>query len=301
MRDSGVADQCSGLHLFHQRAGGGPSHQEEQTGVGEGHGRLRHEFRRGPVLAVGVRDVEPHASRTGRAHLQVEVRPRRSQRPIEDQHMPDELRHRLGQDQPLDVALEIAPLLRPPLARLVLEAVLHDLGRGVDVLIADGRCRVDGIDDNVRSVRSEQRREARALIRLIEGTEHIGKDPVAVGGVVEQFRPIPPAILVPEEHVAPLPDELDLRIEAPQGFRRARHTCLSPCHDDDALRIELGCDSFGDLDTNETPAAEHEEPTTHSHLRQPGFGDHATRHPPGQHSELPEQRRRAGAAKGSGA
>ena len=33
--------------------------------------------------------------------------------------MPDELRHRLRQDQPFDVALEIAPFLRPQLARLL--------------------------------------------------------------------------------------------------------------------------------------------------------------------------------------
>ena len=202
------ADQRSRLHLFDDRLAVRAGHQEQQPGVCEGNRGLGHELGRWSVLAVGIGDVQSHAAGSRGPHLQVEAGPRVVHSPAEDQNMSDELWHRLGQDQSLDIVCGARLYLRRMVTSWNLaDRLLGNNGRGVHVLVTDGSRSVDAVDNDVGAVAEDQSGQTGPLVGVVEGSEQIGENPFSRLGVFEKLIAMAPREILAEKSVSPLADD----------------------------------------------------------------------------------------------
>ena len=198
-------------YLLDDRTSGGASHQKQQAGVSERNRRFRHEFGRRAVLRVGVGDVQSHASRSGGADLQVEAGASVPHCPVENHHVADQLRYRLGEDQRLDIVGNDVRRRRGVDLQAV-HAALGELRCRVDILIGDRGRGVDRVDHNIRTVAVDQMGELRTLVGLVDRPEKVIEDAFPGVFVLEEVSPGPLRELLPGENVPPLTDELRLAL-----------------------------------------------------------------------------------------
>ena len=126
---------------------------------------------------MGIRDIEPHAARSGGSHLEVQAGTGLVHRPTEDQYVSNQLRHGLRKDERFDIMDGLVPRLDwIVVGRNLRDGLFGDDGSGVDVLVADGRGGVDAIDDHIWAVLEDETGQAGLLIGRIDRAEKIRED-----------------------------------------------------------------------------------------------------------------------------
>ena len=131
-------DRRRRLDLLGDRRARGAGHEEQQHGLGAGHGALRQQHAARPLLGVGVRDVEAEAAGAGGADLDVDLGPGRPHPFVEHLDVADQPRHVDRLEEVLHrLAVDVAVArhqLPVDARRLVVDVLVGDAGRGVDAV-----------------------------------------------------------------------------------------------------------------------------------------------------------------------
>ncbi len=191
------------------------------------HRRLGHQRPRRTLLGVRVGNVESHPPGPARADLDVRSRAVAPHPFHQDLDVPRQLRHRLGQQVPLD---------RREVHRAAGGRLAQRPCRPVHVLIGERGRRVDAVHHHVRPVALQHLDEEAAADHLFgEVAVHVLDQQPPVLGPVRQLRAVGARQRGREVHVAVLGRDGGRPREGPEGSAGLLDLPLGESHDHDGL------------------------------------------------------------------
>ncbi len=270
-----VADHRRGLDLLDDRGTWSARHEEEESGLRESGRGLRHERGTRLVLAVRVRNVEPHASRAGRAHLDVNAGAQLGERTMQEAHVQDELRHRAGDEMLFHVGGERVVHSRRD---RFLQSLGDDERAGECILVADARGRVHRVDDGFGADFEEQANQHRFAVGGVEVEERVREDRAAVLGITGELGGgrLRSALLdgsrrAAHEQVSVVAGDLDAREFLAQRLDRLAGLFAPQGRDHQTLRLQRAGDLLRALHADEAGASQHEHGSIALQHRLPRF------------------------------
>ncbi len=256
-----VADHRRRLDLFDDGRARGARQQKQQPRVTKSGLVLREKHAAGLVFGVGVGDVEAHATGARRAHFQVDPGLVLGGRAVQEAHVANQLGHRLGQQERLEVLGAGVVKAHP----IVLEPRAHLCAAVEDILVGQPRRRVHTVHNHFGTVLANELDQVVVAICVVELVVQCRQQQPPGRHVAEQVFAPHTGKLSRHKQVAPGRDKGDpvavLIFEDGAGFFRLS---LIQRRHHDPPRVELLDDVTADLKPDQTGSSEDQEVVVHN-------------------------------------